>query len=84
MDAQIAAAVQAAVSYNPSNPGLQAEAYKFLSEVKDSCTTTWQTCLQIFLDGSSTGDTGAAWTYAHSPEARMFGLQVVDDVLSAR
>ena len=82
MDAQIAAAVQAAVSYNPSNPGLQAEAYKFLSEVKDSCTTTWQTCLQMFLNGSI-GDIGA-WTYAHSPEARMFGLQVVDDVLSAR
>lgn len=79
MEQQIAAAVQAALTPNPS----QQEAYRYLEDVKNNSQTTWSTCLEIFLAGaSSSSSASSSWKYTHAPEARMFGLQVVDDVLT--
>lgn len=79
---QVSEAVKAALMPGPS----QAEAYNFLENVKLECSQTWQACLEIFLQGSNTGQQQGAgqWRYSYAPEARMFGLQVVDDVLSNR
>lgn len=79
LKAQVPEAVKAALSPGPS----QAEAYKFLEDVKAECAQTWQVCLEIFLEGSTDNSSGQ-WNYAFLPEARMFALQVVDDVLSNR
>lgn len=79
LKAQVSEAVKAALSPGPS----QAEAYKFLEHVKTECTQTWQSCLEIFLEGSQNASTGYV-DYSYAPEARMFALQVVDDVLSNR
>jgi len=81
MDQQIAAAVQAALTPNPS----QQDAYRYLEDVKNQSETTWSTCLEIFLSGApEEGQGQSRWRYSHAPEARMFGLQVVDDVLSSQ
>jgi hypothetical protein len=79
LKAQVSEAVKAALAPGPS----QAEAYKFLEDVKTECAQTWQSCLEVFLEGRSDPTTGQ-WNYSFAPEARMFGLQVVDDVLSNR
>jgi len=79
LKAQVSEAVKAALSPGPS----QAEAYKFLEHVKSECVQTWQSCLEIFLEGSQNPTTGYV-DYHYAPEARMFALQVVDDVLSNR
>lgn len=47
-----------------------AEAYNFLEGVKSSSTTTWPAGLDIFIDRNS-----------YAAEARMYGLQVLDDAL---
>lgn len=77
--AEIASAVSVALSPGPE----QASGYAYLERIKNESGQTWQSCLDIFLAGSSGAD-GHGWTYTYPPEARMFGLQVVDDALQTR
>lgn len=74
VQAEIARAVAAAVSYDPKQPNLQREAYTYLEQIKATHAgdnSVWQACLALFVDKA------AGW----QPEARMFGLQVVDEML---
>lgn len=85
---EIARAVSAAVTYDPKQPNLQRDAYSYLEQLKGQHageSTVWQSCLEIFLAGDGGSGSGSgAWTYAYQPEARMFGLQVVDEMLESR
>lgn len=77
VQAEIARAVAAAVSYDPKQPNLQREAYTYLEQIKATHAgdnSVWQACLALFVD-KAPGAGG--W----QPEARMFGLQVVDEML---
>lgn len=84
---EIARAVSAAVTYDPKQPNLQRDAYSYLEQLKGQHageSTVWQSCLEIFLAGEGGSSGSSAWRYSYQPEARMFGLQVVDEMLESR
>lgn len=73
IQSEIARAVSAALTYDPKQPTLQRDAYTYLEQIKArhaADSSVWQACLAMFLDKAS-------W----QPEARMFGLQVLDEML---
>ncbi|GAA94567.1 uncharacterized protein L969DRAFT_94151 [Mixia osmundae IAM 14324] len=71
---QIASAVRAAL--DPASPAQQQEAYAFLEQVKSAPAQTWESCFALF---SATSQDGRS--YAYESQARMFGLQVLDEAL---
>ena len=77
-EAQISAAVSAA--YDPTATSTRQEAYTFLETVKLRRLETWPSCLNLFLSGSEVGNGTWQWTYNN--QTRMFGLAVLDDVLT--
>jgi exportin-T len=83
IQSEIARAVSAALTYDPKQPNLQRDAYTYLEQIKAQHAAdsgVWQSCLEMFLSGNGQ----QSWSYAFQPEARMFGLQVVDEMLSGR
>lgn len=80
LQTQISNAVTAAITPGPQ----QGEGYRYLEGVKAESDKTWQACLDIFFAGSFGNESGQVWSYTYGPEARMYGLQVVDDALQTR
>ena len=81
IQSEIARAVSAALTYDPKQPSLQRDAYTYLEQIKGQHASegaVWQSCLDMFTAFASSSG------YAYQPEARMFGLQVVDEMLSGR
>jgi hypothetical protein len=74
MAAELANSIQQAVlsALSPQS-GNSAEAYSYLEQVKASPRETWTAALALFLDKQNVPS-----------EARMFGLQVVDELLSKK
>jgi hypothetical protein len=74
MAAELASSIQQAVlsALSPQSAS-RAEAYTYLEQVKANPTETWTAALALFLDRQNV-----------PTEARMFGLQVVDELLSKK
>jgi hypothetical protein len=78
---QIASAVSFALSPT-SSQSQKSEAFEFLEKVKQASDETWKVALQLFLDGSIGQD--ERWRFTWDSEVRMFGLQVLDEMLMVR
>lgn len=71
--------IRSAIAYSlsPSTPQeTRAEAYRFLQDVKDNSSQTWDSCWKLFLDGRDEGVVGGRGL---GPEERMFAVQVVGE-----
>lgn len=77
MDQQVLSAISIA-SDPQQDHNLQTRAVEFLHSVRERALETWQVALRLFLE------TGPDGSRLHSPQVRVFSLQVVDDLLENR
>ncbi|KDQ14828.1 hypothetical protein BOTBODRAFT_32183 [Botryobasidium botryosum FD-172 SS1] len=74
MDQQILSAIS--IASDPRQEyTLQGQAIEFLQSVRERAPETWQVALRLFLETDSNGGR------LHSPQVRVFALQVIDDLL---
>ncbi|CAH7686777.1 armadillo-type protein [Phakopsora pachyrhizi] len=77
IDEKLNQAVLAALNPGPH----QSEGHQFLQQIRQSPKEAWQGGLMCFLAGSPVQEGSQNWTYKYPGETRLFGLQLVDEML---
>jgi exportin-T len=79
MDQEIEKTVQAiAIASDPSQSSLHQEALAYLSTLQQNTNESWRLAVPLFFDANPDG------TRKYPPQARFFGLRVLDDFLDNR
>ena len=79
MQQQVDQTVQAIlVASDPSQATLHHQALEYLSSIQKNANETWQLGLALFVDVNADG------SRKHPPQARFFGLRVLDDFLDSK
>ena len=63
------------VAADPSQSSLHQQALEFLANIQKNANETWRLGLALFVDANADG------SRKHPPQARFFGLRVLDDFL---
>ncbi|KAF9267725.1 ARM repeat-containing protein [Marasmius fiardii PR-910] len=79
MDQEIEKVIQAiSIASDPSQSSLHPEAIAYLSSIQQNASETWKIALHIFVELNADG------TRKYTPQARFFGLRVLDEYLDNR
>ena len=79
MQQQVDQIVQAIlVASDPSQATIHHQALEYLSSIQKNANETWQLGLALFVDVNADG------SRKHPPQARFFGLRVLDDFLDSK
>lgn len=79
MEREVDQVVQAIlVASDPAQASLHQQALEYLTEVQKNVNDTWRLGLALFVDVNADG------TRKHPPQARFFGLRVLEDFLDSK
>jgi exportin-T len=66
------------IASDPSQGSLHQQALEYLANIQQNASDTWPHALALFMDVTTTG------ARKHPPQARFFGLRVLDEFLDNR
>ena len=79
MEREFEKVVQAiAIAFDPNQISLHQQALAYLSTIQENTNETWRLALHLFVDQNPDG------SRKYPPQARFFGLRVLDDFLDNR